>query len=498
MSFIKRFGASTRKPRLFNGLALVASLFLLLSLAGCGGGSSSTPTAADNGTVVVGLTDAEGDFLTYTVDVLSIKMTHANGRVVETLPLATRVDFAQYTDLTEFLTAATVPLGDYKEAVVTLDYSHAQIEVEGPMGEAVPVTKILDTAGKPVTTMEMGVQLDRNLPIAPGLLRYVMLDFDLAKSNTVTITGNAASITVKPELIASVEKEPAKQHRLRGPLKAVDVAGGYYELYIRPYFRRILNNSGSYGEFRVQTDSHTLFEIDGIPYSGSDGLAVLATKPQFTAVVAIGHLRMNPLRFEADEVRAGSSVPGGTLDVVQGSVIARSGDVLTLKGSTLIRSDSTVVFNDTVTVTVADSTSVTKQLSTGSHTIDEISVGQRIVAFGQVTNDSSADMQFSAVNGYVRMELSQVRGNVTAVPTMTGELLTLNLTAINGRNPALYHFDGTQASATSYEIDTGTLGLAGIATSDDVAVRGFPTPFGTGPEDFSAQTVIEMTPSALP
>ena len=484
-------GGQTRKPIYFRWLAILTGL-LLLSLAGCGGGGGDTQSTNDKGAVVLGLTDAQGDFLTYTVDVLSIKMTHANGRVVETLPLTTRVDFAQYTDMTEFLTAATVPLGAYQEAVVTLDYTNAQIEVEGPTGEAVPVTEILDSTGAPVTTMEMHVQLDRNVPIAPGLIRYIMFDFDLAQSNSVTLNGSTASITVDPVLIATVDREPAKQHRLRGPLKSVNVSGGYYELYIRPYFRRILNNSGNYGEFRVLTDDKTVFEIDGITYSGSDGLTVLATKSQYTAVVAIGHVRLNPLRFEADEVRAGSSVPGGTMDVVQGSVIARDGDVVTLKGSTLIRSDSTVVFNDTVTVTLADSTLVTKQLATGTHTIDEISVGQRIVAFGQVTNDSSADMQFSAANGYVRMELSQVRGHVTVVPTMAGEWLTLNLTAINGRNPAIYQFSGTQASATSYEINTGSLGLTGIATDDDVAVRGFPTPFGSGPDDFTAQTLIEM------
>jgi hypothetical protein len=55
--------------------------------------------------VVIALTDAEGDFASYTVDVLSLTLTTANGAVVETLPLSTRVDFARYTDLTEFLSA---------------------------------------------------------------------------------------------------------------------------------------------------------------------------------------------------------------------------------------------------------------------------------------------------------------------------------------------------------------------------------------------------------
>ena len=486
-------GGTTRKYTHLGWVALLAGLFLLLSLSGCGGGgSTNSQNTSGTGTAVLGLTDAPGDFLTYTVDVLSIKMVHADGRVVETLPLTTRVDFAQYTDMTEFLTAATVPLGAYKEAIVTLDYSNADIQVEGASGQAVKVTQILDKNDNPVATMQMQVQLDRNVPIAPGLARYIMFDFNLAQSNTVTINNDetAASITVDPVLIATVDKESPKQHRLRGPLKFVSVADGYYDLYIRPYFRRMLRNTDTYGEFHVNTSSTTIFEIDGVTYTGSDGLAVLATEPQYTAVVAIGHLRLNPLRFEADEVHAGSSVPGGTMDVVKGSVIARNGDVVTLRGATIIRNDGTAVFNDNVSVTLDPSTTVTKELATGMHSIDEISVGQRLTAFGAVTDNSTSNLQFSAANGYVRMELSQVRGQVTTLPANAGQSLVLNLTAINGRNPSIYNFAGTQASADSYDVDTTTLDLSGLAVSADVAARGFPTPFGAGPDDFTAETLI--------
>ena len=66
--------------------------------------------------MVIGLTDQEGDFHSYTVDVLSLTLTKLNGAVVETLPLNTRIDFAQYTEMTEFLTAATIPSGVYVKA----------------------------------------------------------------------------------------------------------------------------------------------------------------------------------------------------------------------------------------------------------------------------------------------------------------------------------------------------------------------------------------------
>lgn len=83
----------------------------LLSLAGCGGGGGSSGPAApsptgstpENGRLIIGLTDAEGDFLVYDVTVESLILHRQNGDVVEALPLATRVDFAELTEVTELL-----------------------------------------------------------------------------------------------------------------------------------------------------------------------------------------------------------------------------------------------------------------------------------------------------------------------------------------------------------------------------------------------------------
>jgi len=496
MIYIKQSGGLQANG--FRWLGALLGAVLLLSLAGCGGGGSSNHTTNNTGTAVLGLTDAPGDFLTYSVDVVSIKLVHADGRVVETLPLKTRVDFAQYADMTEFVSAATVPLGAYKQAIITLDYSHAQIEVAGSDGLAVPVpvNQIHDANGQPVSTMQMQVQLDRNVPIALGLPRYIMFDFNLAQSNTVTLNNdNSASITVSPVLIATVDKASAKQHRLRGPLKSVSVEDGSYDLYIRPYFRRMLRDSETYGQFHVYTGSNTVFDINGQMYRGSDGLAVLAEQPPFTAVVAIGHLRLNPLHFDADEVRAGSSVAGGTQDVVKGSVIARSGNDVTLRGATLIRNDGSVVFNDDITLTLDSSATVTKELDTGSHSIDEIAVGQRLTAFGSASQTGSGQLAFSTLNGYIRMELSQVRGQLTTLPAMTGDPLVMNLTAINGRDPAIYQLPSGH-TASSYQLDTASLDLSSFATGDDMAARGFPMPFTyTGPRDFTASTLIQYPKS---
>src|SRR4030065_702656 len=119
------------RRRLTAGLAAV--VLLALALAGCGGGGGAASSGTGNGEVVIGLTDAPGDFHAYSVDVLSLRLTRADGTVVEALPVKTRIDFAQYTELTEFLTTATIPSGTYTSARLRLDYAQADIAVEAAL-----------------------------------------------------------------------------------------------------------------------------------------------------------------------------------------------------------------------------------------------------------------------------------------------------------------------------------------------------------------------------
>lgn len=482
----------------FVSLLLV---FASLGLHGCGGGSDSA-AGGGNGEVLIALTDAEGDFVSYTVDVLSIKLMHASGTEVETLPLKTRVDFAQYTNLTEFLTATSVPNGRYVKGSIILDYSNADIWVEDATGNAQQATTIVDENGDPITTLEVNVTLEGRaaLPVAPGIPKNLMLDFDLEQSNSVVFANSGVTVTVQPVLIAEVDPQAPKLHRIRGPLRQVDVADNNFEIYIRPFYHRLRSGQRIFGTVKVLVNADTIYEIDGVTYSGSDGLDVLALESQYTAVIATGDLKFNPLRFAAREVYAGTSVPGGELDVVRGTVTERDqNNNIMVRGATLFRTDGSIVFNDTVTVKLDASTTVVKQLNTGTFDIGDISVGQRITLFGTVTNDQVSDLQMDASNGFARMRLSDVKGNVVNLPDQSSSL-ALNLSAINGRSIDIYKFDGTgtpgnDADKTFYEIDSTTLSLDTVSLADILRVRGFPSAFATAPADFTAQTIIEYTPA---
>lgn len=483
------------------GMKLKQLIFLLIMalalLSACGGGGGSDAGQQENGDVLITLTDAEGDFVTYTVDVLSIRLTRADGAEVETLPMNTRVDFAQYTEMSEFLTAATVPRGVYVRGSIILDYSNADIQVEDAAGAAQAVTQILDRNGNPITTLEVSINLDgrRALPIAPGIPKNLMLDFDLEQSHVVSLA-DPVTITVNPVFVVEVDPQTPRIHRTRGPLRSVDVANNAFDIYIRPFYHRIRTGRRIFGSLHVLTKDETVYEIDGVSYQGVDGLTVLDTVTPFTAVIVYGDLRFNPLRFEANEVYAGSSVPGGNMDVVRGTVTGRTtDDKVIVQGATLFRTDGVIVFNDHVTVQLDNSTTVSKQLNVGTFNINDISVGQRITVFGTITNDQVSDLQMSAANGYARMRLSSAYGAVTVLPN-AGQDLSMQLTSINGRNTSIYDFSGTgvdtgnDADPLNYEVDTGSLSLTGIAVNDPVITRGFPTPFGTAPSDFTAESTI--------
>jgi hypothetical protein len=465
-----------------------------LTAAGCSGGGSSDAPTATTGQAIVSLTDAAGDFLSYTVDVESLTLTKQNGSVVETLPLTTRVNFADYVEMTEFFTAATIPSGTYTSARMRLNFSAADIQVEDASGNAVsvPVGNIRDGNGNPLSTLDVEVKFDdrRTLFIAPGIPAHLTLDFNLQASNTADLTVNPPIVTVKPFLVADVDPQNPKVMRLRGPLKSVNQQNQSYEVFLRPFYRSV----GDFGSLTVHTDPTTAFEIDEVNYQGSAGLIALSGKTAGTATLAFGQWKVGTKQFKAHEVLAGSSVPGGTRDVVVGDVIARTGDQLTVRGASLLRSDGTFTFRDTITVNVGASTKVRQQaLMTTGLTKDDISVGQRIAAFGALDGPTST---LDATSGLVRLLVTSVAGTVNS--TGTGSL-EMAVQRIDGRRIALFNFAGTGTSSatdadpTHYQVTTGLLDLTGLTTGTPVRVLGFVTTFKMAPPDFTAQTVVNLT-----
>lgn len=476
------------------GLPLMLLLIVLTAFSGC---SSNSGDGEEKGKVTISLTDAQGDFVTYAVNVKSITLTRANGSEIETLPVTTTVDFAQYVDVMELITAASVPLGAYTKATMVLDYSAADIRVENSAGESVNVTSIKDADGNDVTELEVSVYLENQnkLVIAPGLISHLALDFDLKSSNTVTFADNgSAQLVVEPTLVADIDKECPKVQQVRGLMVKVEEDKGRFFVNLCPFNHNLKGEKEDFGQVIVLSGTETVYEINGEGFVGNDGLAALADIDSDTAVLVKGEMKFNPSRFEATEVYVGVSVPSVEGDVIMGSVLSRDGNTLSVNGVVLSQTGQHIRLNDTVMVTLSENTVVKKQRSMDTFSIADISPGQNIWITGSLSNSDSETLALDATSGTARLLFTTLRGHVAA--DTSGSDLNVELGTIDLRKAELFDFSGTgsdgdnDAEPTSYEIETGDISTAGFDYGDPIKLYGFVNAYGQAPYDFAATTLV--------
>ena len=506
--------------RLLSGLAVL----VLLALAGCGSGSSSmsasspsTSTKASTcsgcGTAMVSLTDAPGDFVSYIVKVDSLSLTRSDGTVVQTVPVASQVDFAQLVNLSEILTADQVPPGDYTSAQLTLDYSNADIVVSTSSGNVtVPAADLINgSTNSPISgpiTVTLSFQ-NNPLVITDGTVSNLAIDFNLAASNTVDLSATPITVTVNPVLSASLAPSTSKQIHVRGPLVSVSAGNSDYVVNVRPFE----DQSDDFGQMTVYTNSTTNFLINGTSYTGSAGLAALAALPAGTLTTAYGTWDKTSDTFTASIVHAGSSVAGVAGDTVVGTVAARSADTLTLDNALVLQppsassnSDDDLNFQRQVTVTVGSNTLVSAQGESGPYTIADISVGQRVRFTGTLSTSSSSGGSIASSGSGPSLDatsgsalLEPTRGTGLLTSASSGSLL-MNLQYLGHVAASSLNFAGTgsssamDATASNYSIEVpSSFSTSSLTTGLPVQFTGFVTPFGAAPPDFSASTVISYS-----
>ena len=482
-------------------------------LAACGGGSGTTvnqdpvatadcdpndpSTFAECGTVIVGLTDANGDFLNYTIDVLSLKLETANGRVVETLPNKTRINFTDYVDLTELVTVAHIPPGTYVFGTISLDYTDAEVYVEADGVSKAAVVKNLK--GETLTETRLKIELSNRdrLIVTRGRPALLQLDFDLDASHTVDTVSTPAEAVSEQFILAEVSPVDEKEIRVRGPLVEVSVDAMTYTVAIRPFHDRV----GDFGRIEVHVTDETEFEVDERMYVGVEGLRALDAAGPGTPTVAHGTLNVAERAFTANIVLAGSSVPGIDRDAVVGNVIKRNLNFLTIRGATIVPNDRRAHFHDDVVVEIGPDTKVYKDGDRVSDlSIDAISIGQRVTIRGNqptpTTDALAPQILFDATQGAVRMHVTHLSGIVkTVIPGQTD----ITLQSIDRRRAEIFDFSGTgkssfeDADPDNYTVATGNLTLADFSTGRPIVARGFPTAFGMAPPDFTGRTVIDYT-----
>ena len=496
---------------------LVALMLMTLALSACGGGAGTSntvepavvaecnpadpDTAGECGTLIIGLTDADGDFLSYTVDVLSLILEKADGTVIEVLPNTARIDFAQYVDLTEFISVATVPPGVYVAGTIRLDYTNAEIIVED--GDLAKDAIVVGADGEPLDVSEVKIRLaDRDqLFINRATTSLLTIDFDLDASHTVDITLTPAIATAEPFIVAELDPVDTKEIRVRGRYLEANEAEMYYVVALRPFYDKV----GDFGRMKVFVTIDTNCEVNEAEFSGVECLRALEAAGQGTLTVAQGNLNVAERQFTANFMLGGSSVPGNGTDAARGHVIARMDNELVVRGGTVILSDAAGSFyRDDVTVTVGPNTKVYKTykfdrpltaIADRLLDISAISVGQKITVRGTVTANDEIGVHIDATEGAVVMHVTHLSGIVNSI--MPGQV-DIDLHSLGRRRPGIYNFTctggcdpATDADPDNYKVSTGNLLLDAAATGKALSAWGFVNAFMGAPPDFEGRTIID-------
>ena len=473
---------------------LLSALLGGVLAAGCSGGGSSggggggavTPPSSETGEVTLAVTDAPTDELdTFEVDIVGFRFMKANGAVVEVLPQTVRVDFADLISVSQVIAGATLPVGDYPRAYMTLDFASAAVRISGNAGLA----SLRDGSGAPLTGRQ---ELEIVFPgggFTVGARKgyFAVVDFDLDQSLSVDAAQNA--VTVDSVLYAQID--PAQPKDTRAPGLASGFQGSRFALDVRLGLGLV-----SRGALTVNTDAGTIFDLDGQVLTGQPGFDALALLGDGKLVAVEG--RVDPLARTLAARRV--LLLPQDLDEVEGLVVARQGGagqdvVLTLRGVSVRRAGGSVTLNDLVTLeTSFVNTKVNKRaVASGALSTDAINVGQRLLAYGKMAGSTLDLTQTGA--GFVRLVETGLGGAVAGVAS--GGQMSVDLNRIGARPVAAFDFSvggAPQADPRALLVKVGSLGSS-LPAGAPVWVRGFfaPVTAGPGEPDFLADTVIDRT-----
>ena len=438
--------------------ALLTGSFLFL-VGSCG------QTQLSNGTPIVRVTVTNSRFTSFIVAIDSITLTRTDGNAFTLLGVAEQADFTKVVDVSELLQAPAFPTGTYKSGTITVDLSLPVINVD-VNGQSVPANPV-DTTGAAVTAVTLAFNFDPNNPLVIDYQKgtHVGLEFDLAASTIINTAASPLTVTFTPVVVMSTVVANNNPMLVHGAFLIAQTSSSSLVLNTLPF--DVESNLGlisSLGAVTVQVDANTTYDVNGLVYQGSAGLAaVAASTPTNYPIAVVGTFtdisKVTPV-IHATQVYTGNSLEGAYIDHLIGYVSARNGNTLTVHGTELTLRGGLHSFYNDATVTVGSSTFVnTDGSSVSGGTSAQISVGQQIEAIGQASIDSTTGaLSMDATAGEIRAQSTRLWGLLNSA---TPGSLLLGLTAIGPFEVSAFDFTGTGASGSdatpaSYAVNTGT------------------------------------------
>src|ERR1700722_7521067 len=260
---------------LISKLLALPMVVALLAMAACSGSAAVVTLTA---------TPSSDNFVAYRVGLASVQLTKSGSKVgVMVLPAETTVDFTKLFDFSEVLGVPGVAKGTYTGALITLDYSAAQIIYDDGSLDGVALTPV-DAKGKALGLVSVAVTLDPGDPIisAAKQVGRLALDFNLAASNVVNL--NARTVTITPMISASSLPIDTNPVRIRGPI--LGSSSTFFATGVEPFDSAV----AGLGQLSIEPSNVTTYEINGFVSTGTVGQAQLASLPANTLAQTLGRL----------------------------------------------------------------------------------------------------------------------------------------------------------------------------------------------------------------
>src|SRR5258708_14117666 len=147
--------------------------------------------------------DDPGQIASYIVTVESVVPAGQLNGQISAVAVPEIVDFTKLTNLSELWATASVPVDTYTSALLTLDYTNAQIPV---MVNGAPVkVSVVNPSGVAPTTIAVTVNFDKSNQLilqptyATSNALRLAINYDMSASNKVDLTTSPPTLTVKPD-----------------------------------------------------------------------------------------------------------------------------------------------------------------------------------------------------------------------------------------------------------------------------------------------------------
>jgi hypothetical protein len=466
--------SALRSIRLRRAL-LPFGILLLASLAACNGSAVVTLTAIPS-------TDT---YLAYRVGLTSVQLETSSGRTAGgVLPKATTVDLARLTNLADVVGTASLTAGNYDRALVTLDYSSAQIIYDNGTADGLPLTP-LGANGQPLGQVTMLLYIDpsNQLSVVRGSSGHVSLAFNLAASNVVSVAQK--TVTVMPMMVASALPIDSKVVHLRGPFSSVNGPSTGFTSGIVPFD---FGNAGD-GSLGVAVQSVTAFEINGTPSSGTAGITQMAALKAGTMVEAFGTLTTSDLSSNNSLFSNTGASTGTTDSCSDGSTPSTVNGVLTCTdGASLVASSASSGTTETCSsgatpttvsgvLTCPDGSTLTftsENTGTGSGVATTVNFSASEVLAGSSVQGSGLDRISGIVTGRSGNTLTVDDGTLLTNDG-TNSLIDGTATVKIGSNTQVTQFGAASAQANgTQDISVGSLiyafGTASAISSSSVTL----------------------------